>query len=169
LFYYLCTRIKEACLPMNIIEKIIFFLLLITIVSCNRPGNKDIPANVVDNPASATGKPGEPRQAAMSFTSDMHDFGKVYEGETVSYAFKFKNSGNADLVIANVSSSCGCTVTDYPEDAVKPGAEKSINVTFKSEGKRGFQQKTVTVMANTIPNTRVLTIKAQVVAPDNTQ
>jgi hypothetical protein len=160
---------NQACLLMNFLEKAIIFLLIVSFASCNRQGKQEISADVVGNPASASGKPGEAKVAAMQFSSDMHDFGKVYEGETVSYAFKFKNSGNADLVIAKVSASCGCTATDYPEDAVKPGEEKSINVTFKTEGKRGFQQKTITVMANTVPNTRVLTVKAQVVAPENTE
>lgn len=154
---------------MSFNKMIFFFLVVISFASCDRPGNKNISADVVDNPATASGKAGEGKLPAMTFSNDLHDFGKVYEGETVSYAFKFKNSGEADLVISEVSTSCGCTVTDYPENAVKPGEEKSINVTFKTEGKRGFQQKTVTVLANTTPNTRVLTIKALVVAPENTE
>ena len=154
---------------MNLLVKASYFLLVISVVSCNNQGSQDISTDVITNPASASDSSGNVKLPVMAFSADMHDFGKVYEGETVSYAFKFKNSGEADLLISNVSSSCGCTVTDYPEEAVSPGEEKSINVTFKTEGKRGFQQKTVTVMANTIPNTRVLTVKALVVAPENNE
>lgn len=145
----------------------LFFLLLLNI-SCNY-GKKDIPGSVVDNPATASGKPNTANLAVMSFKTDEHDFGKVHEGETVSYGFAFKNTGKGDLVISGVSSSCGCTVSDYPKDAIKPGEEKTVTVSFKTEGKRGFQQKTVTVMANTIPNTKVLTIKAQVLSTGDTE
>ena len=43
------------------------------------------------------------------------DLGKVKEGQVVEVSFRFKNSGTKNLVIANVSASCGCTVPEKPE------------------------------------------------------
>lgn len=95
-----------------------------------------------------------------------HDFGKVIQGEKVSYAFKFKNSGNADLIISDARGSCGCTVADYPKKPMAPGEEGEIDVKFSTEGKKGFQSKTITLVANTEPNSVVLTIKANVQVPE---
>jgi len=148
---------------MNPCFKVFLLVSLVLVFACGSE-KKDIPADVVRNPASASGKSVTGGMPVISFKSDEHDFGKVYEGETVSYGFPFTNTGNADLVISSVSTSCGCTVTDFPKDAIKVGEEKTVTVSFKTEGKRGFQQKTVTVLANTVPNSKVLTIKAQVLS-----
>ena len=43
--------------------------------------------------------------------------------------FKFKNVGDAKLVITSVHASCGCTVADYPKDFISPGATGEITVT----------------------------------------
>ena len=41
------------------------------------------------------------------------DFGEVVDGELVNKVFKFKNTGDTELVLITVKGSCGCTV---PED-----------------------------------------------------
>jgi hypothetical protein len=68
-------------------------------------------------------------------------------------------------VIADVSTSCGCTVPSFPKTPVRPGEENIIKVAFNSTGKRGYQSKNIVVVANTQPNTTLLRIKAQVVTP----
>ena len=83
-------------------------------------------------------------------------------GETVSYPFKFKNTGKSDLIIADVSTSCGCTVTSYNKEPIHPGKEGVIRVSFNSAGKHGYQNKSIVIVANTQPNTFVLRIKAEV-------
>ncbi|MBP8042442.1 MAG: DUF1573 domain-containing protein, partial [Bacteroidales bacterium] len=69
----------------------------------------------------------------------------------------------SDLIISEAKATCGCTVADYPRTPIKPGAESGISVSFNSEGRKGIQHKTVTLVANTQPSTKVLTIKAEVV------
>ncbi len=80
-----------------------------------------------------------------------HDFGKIKEGDIVAYSFKFKNTGSKDLVIAYASSTCGCTVADYPKQPVKPGEEAYLKVVFNSAGKSGRIEKPVYLFANTLP------------------
>ena len=124
-----------------------------------------VPASVVNVPNSASGEKvdGLPQ---FLFTKIEHDFGKVIQGERVTFAFKFKNSGDADLVIANISATCGCTATEYPKTPIKPGEENTIKVTFDSSGKEGFQHKTITIAANTQPSNTELAIKALVISPE---
>jgi hypothetical protein len=124
-----------------------------------------VPASVVNVPNSASGakQDGLPQ---FQFNTTEHDFGKVIQGERVTFAFKFRNSGDADLVIANISTTCGCTATEYPHTPVKPGEENIIKVTFDSAGKEGFQHKTVTIAANTQPSNTDISVKAQVFMPE---
>ena len=148
-------------------------LLFITMtsLSCSRDGqgggSDPLSTGVMTNPASA--EPGSmPVKGlpVLSVDNPEHDFGRVIEGEVISYAFRFVNTGDGDLVIAEVTSSCGCTVADYPEDPVKPGEAGFVKVTFDSKARRGFQRKSVNIVANTTPGVTTLIVKAQVIRPE---
>ncbi len=151
-----------------------YFLILSTslvLVSCDSKNEKaneaKISPEVVNNPATANkaAEPGVEMIPVFTFETDNHEFGEIVQGERVTYAFKFKNTGNAPLVISNASASCGCTVPEYTKTPVEPGEEGYINVTFDSAGKSGMVSKTVTLIANTTPNTKVLTISADIQVP----
>jgi hypothetical protein len=103
----------------------------------------------------------------LSFEEDFHDFGKLFSGELVTYAFKFKNTGKSMLIISNVGTSCGCTVTAFPKKPIKPGEEASIDVKFDTTGKHGLQTKSITVSANTEPPATTLRIQALIVEPED--
>ena len=63
--------------------------------------------------------------------------------------FKFKNVGNAKLVINYVNTSCGCTVADYPKDYISPGGSGEITVTYNGKDKYpGKFRKVITVYTN---------------------
>jgi hypothetical protein len=148
---------------------IFIFIISIFIVSGCKSGSHNgletISADVVNNPNSATGTGDKSSLPIILFEETEHDFGRIIEGETVSYEFKFKNSGKSDLIIAEVTTSCGCTVPSYPKTPIRPGEGGSVKVAFNSNGKRGYQSKNVIVASNTQPNTTVVRIKAQVVNP----
>ncbi len=143
------------------------FLLALTLSGC-QPGSGNseapIPADVVTNPNTAGGDSGN-TLPVITFEETEHDFGKILEGETVNVAFPFTNTGKSDLILAEVTSSCGCTVPSYPKTPIRPGGKGEIKVAFNSNGRKGFQSKTVLVASNTQPNTTLLRIKAQVVNP----
>ena len=159
----------EAGINVNLPEMKLYSLLsligLTALLSCSHDRSQ-IPASVVNVPNSASENQGQSRLPVMEFAQVEHDFGKVIQGEVVSYSFKFKNTGNADLVIAKVSASCGCTAGDYPRTPVRPGEEGAIEVSFNSAGKQGFQSKDLTIAANTQPSNTVLVIKAIVIIPE---
>jgi hypothetical protein len=134
-------------------------IITFSFTSCN---NNRISSDVIENPNTANGKGDLSRLPSFKFEEESHDFGKIVQGETVSYPFKFKNVGKSDLVISDVSSSCGCTVPSYPKTPIHPGQEATIKVTFNSAGKHGFQNKNIVIVANTQPNTLILRIKAEV-------
>jgi hypothetical protein len=98
----------------------------------------------------------------FNFEKESHDFGAMNEGEVGTTEFNFTNEGEVPLIISSAQGSCGCTVPEYSNDPIAPGEEGTITVRFNSQGKPGNQTKTVTLSANTVPNTKVLTITAQV-------
>jgi hypothetical protein len=151
--------IQKAFVVISFIASIFFF------VSCGSDENSILSSDVINNPNTANGKADRSRLPVFTFTEEVHDFGKIIEGESVSYNFKFRNSGKSDLLISDVSTSCGCTVPVYTKEPIRPGSSGTIKVTFSSAGKRGYQSKAIVVVANTQPNTTQLRIKAQVVSP----
>ncbi len=103
----------------------------------------------------------------IKFEEEVHDFGKITQGEKISFAFKFKNSGSKNLIISGASGSCGCTVPNYPKEPIAVGGESKIDVVFNSEGKSGLQEKTITLITNCEPSTRILKIKTEVIVPQS--
>lgn len=145
----------------------VLLVLLVFLTSCfsSTPKDDKLDTGVITNPNTA-GQAGDKTTLPVIHFEEMeHDFGKIIEGETVSFAFTFTNKGKSDLVIADVSTSCGCTVPSYPKTAIGPGEQGHIRIAFNSRGRRGYQTKSIVVVANTQPNVTQLKIKAQVIAP----
>lgn len=139
-------------------------LSLATLLNACKPKseNDKIDPDLVKNPASAINGADTSEVPVFEFETENHEFGEITEGDKVNFDFKFKNTGKVPLIISNASASCGCTVPEYSKDPVAPGGEGFIKVSFNSEGKHGMVSKTVTLLANTIPNTKVLTISADI-------
>jgi len=138
-------------------------VLIVFLFAACQQKSSNLSSDVVNNPASAKGDSNQ--KPVITFEKTEHDFGDIMQGEVVEYSFKFTNTGNADLVITGARSSCGCTVSDYPQNAVKPGESGYVKVKFDSEGKSGKNYKTITLSTNCIPSEVVLTIKANVIVP----
>lgn len=103
---------------------------------------------------------------SIAYAEEMFDFGSITEGEKVTHVFNFTNTGDADLVIVSAKGSCGCTVPEWPKEPIAPGAEGEISVVFNSEGKKGMQNKRVSIVANTEPATTAITLKGEVISPE---
>ena len=126
------------------------------LTACNDAASKIKDGEVTAGTVTENGTP------AFSFVEENHDFGEIVEGTIAEYDFEFTNTGDSPLIITNAQGSCGCTVPNPPKEPIAPGEVGKIHVSFNSNGRVGNQQKTVTLNANTIPNTKVLRISAQV-------
>lgn len=88
-------------------------------------------------------------QAVIKFEKTNIDFGKFEEAKVQTCEFVFTNTGNKPLVIHQAMGSCGCTIPEYSQDPVAPGAKGVIKVTYDGKGKfPGFFKKMVTVKSN---------------------
>lgn len=140
---------------------ILSLIIILGLISCETKEGK-LSTNLVNNPSSADGIKRGNNTPAIKFEKTEHDFGKILQGEQVSYTFKFKNVGDAPLIITSIEKTCGCTTTDFSSTPIKPGDSGKITITYDSKGHKGFQNKRLVVKANTNPSETILRIKAQV-------
>lgn len=124
--------------------------------------------SLVNNPRSASGidTVAAAMKPVMEFRDTLHNFGNIKENEVVSCDFAFTNTGKTPLIITSASGSCGCTVPDFPHEPILPGQAAIMKVTFNSSGKQGHQEKSVTIVANTVRNVHMLYIQAEVAKAD---
>ena len=137
-------------------------LILIALVSACKGKSDKLSPSLVQNPNTASGNVDMSKLPQISFVTNTHDFGDVWHGESLSYSFKFKNTGNSDLLITSAESGCKCTMTKIPDKIVKPGDEGRIDVMFDPTGIIGFQNKVIKVVTNAQPNIVSLYVKANV-------
>ena len=75
------------------------------------------------------------KMAVMSFDKTFHDFGQITQGTPQQTVFTFTNTGDAPLIITDATSSCGCTIPDYPKNTpIAPGQQGQMVVNFNGSG-----------------------------------
>lgn len=100
----------------------------------------------------------------IEFKTETIDYGEIKKGSDGVRIFEFTNTGDAPLVIENVTSSCGCTVPKKPEGPILPGETGEIEVKYDTK-RVGPIRKTVTVYwnaANEEDSPKALKIKGRV-------
>jgi Protein of unknown function (DUF1573) len=99
----------------------------------------------------------------LTWETTTHDFGDIIQGDKVQHTFRFVNSGTEPLIITNVEVTCGCTVPKgWPRDPIMAGGKGEIEIMFNSTGKKGKQNKVVTVISNSAPGNSQITFTATV-------
>ena len=147
--------------------------LFVMTTSCKKEEEKtnDIQSDtniVADSPSTPT-PPAEGKYPELTFEKQEHDFGTIKQGDKVTFEFKFKNTGQADLLISDAKGSCGCTVPEYPKTPIKPGEDGKLKVSFDSTGKSGLNTKSVTITCNTKEKNNIINIKANIEASPTTK
>jgi hypothetical protein len=94
-------------------------------------------------------------------------FSKVNEGVTLSHYFVFENNGNKPLKIDRYEVECDCTALEFPKYEIQPGAMDSVRLTFDTNGKYYFQDRTVVVYSNSKKKKTTLRFKVHVVPKED--
>jgi len=82
----------------------------------------------------------------IGFNKISHDFGIIGDKDgSVSYDFILTNKSNAPIVIANVSTSCGCTSPYWTREPIEPKKTGSITITYNPSGQSGQFQKSISI------------------------
>ncbi len=84
----------------------------------------------------------------ISFEKTEIDYGKIVQGQKINLSFPFKNTGDSELEILNVTATCGCTEAKASSTKIAPGASATIEAVFNSTGFRGKVQKGIGVQTN---------------------
>ncbi len=140
----------------KIVRILVLASLLITF-SCKKEAK-----SLEENAATSLQENAKVSRTKIEFDREIHNFGKVEQGEIVETSFTIKNVGDNDLYIVDAHGSCGCTVPEVTKEAIKPGESAPIKVKFDSNGKSGEVTKTVMITCNTEKAIETIKIKASI-------
>lgn len=99
--------------------------------------------------------------------SNVFDFGirKVSDGLQFEHDFKIENRGKKSVRILNSTSSCRCTVADFPKEPIPPGGSIFIHINANWDGKFGQQREQVMLVTDgSVRQTIALTLSAKIVS-----
>jgi len=101
---------------------------------------------------------------AMTFETEVIDYGTIEQGADGVREFRFTNTGKEPLIISNAKGSCGCTVPTWPKEPIKPGESSTIKVKYDTK-RLGSINKSVTITSNASEATKVIRIKGKIITP----
>lgn len=84
----------------------------------------------------------------IHFAEPTYDFGKVIAGQAVKHEFVFTNTGDQNLILTQVRSSCGCTTLTNWSRQVEPAQRGMIPVELHTANFNGPINKPVIVVCN---------------------
>jgi hypothetical protein len=92
-----------------------------------------------------------------------YNAGNILKGQIIQANFTVTNTGNTPLIIAEVTPGCSCTVGDFETEPIAPGDKTVIKLKVETDKMQyGDLTKTATLIANTLPSTTTLVIKANI-------
>lgn len=148
------------------VTRFTFFVLCVALLACN--SNDEVSTDMIHFPKSAGDAEDTRLRPEITFKESTFVFGKIAQGEVIRHNFSLKNTGKAPLIISTIEPSCGCTVMrDWPREPIAPGKSATIEVEFDSSRQNpGFQKKSITVLANTVPARNVIHLEGEVLGPE---
>jgi hypothetical protein len=109
----------------------------------------------------------KPEKAAVSQTKPQiavnqkeFNFGKIKQGQSVDHVFEIVNRGNAELILHNAVSSCGCLTAVLSSKTIAPGEKGQVKATLSTASIRGKQIKQIYINSND-PNQARVAIKVE--------
>ena len=98
----------------------------------------------------------------VSVDQDEFNFGKMDSSEDGKHEFVITNLGDKTLTLNRGSSSCSCTVSEIQDGELAPGQSTKVLLSWRSKGRIGPFQQSVTVITNDPHRPEVsLTVKGE--------
>ena len=99
----------------------------------------------------------------ITINKTVHDFGTIKEaGGSVSATFIITNNTKEPVVLTRVTTSCGCTASDWTKEPIEPGKTGEVTVTFNPRGRSGLFEKSITITTTGNPIQFVVRIKGTI-------
>ncbi len=132
-------------------KKIVVILVVMAgFLACKQNDNKSGSGKLTQEEKEKAGKDSANFTTIQWIDSVDKDLGKLKKGQSVEITYRFKNTGNKNLIIENVTAQCGCTIVERPDQAFAPGEEGLIKAKYNGSGS-GVILKKIDVVANTKP------------------
>ncbi len=100
-------------------------------------------------------------QAHLSVSATEHDFGLITRNKPATASFTVTNIGTDPLEISRVTTSCACTLVDWPALPIAPGGKAVITTTYDAKMMGRFQ-KFINIYSNSQPTLMRLSLKGEV-------
>ncbi len=127
-------------------------LVFVTGCSADRTGDPKAEAEVTSgNPVASLGGA---RPVAVVAESEAY-LGILDPTEKVEKLFAIRNEGDAPLRLSRGGTSCKCTMSTLPEEAIQPGEAAVVRVSTKSEVTEGRFDHNATILTNDPKNRRI--------------
>lgn len=124
-------------------------LVLLLLVSCNNAENKNPYKNHLGINPAAIAQLDTANYTVIQWSDTIKNIGHVFYGDTVLINYAFKNTGNGPLYLTEVRPGCGCTVANYPQNAIMPDCVAVLQAKYTTEGFPGNIHKYIYVKSNT--------------------
>lgn len=92
--------------------------------------------------------PQETKVPKLVLSQEAWNFGEVWHPDSPTMTLIVRNEGNAELVLTNVTSTCGCTVVQPARDRIPAGENTEVTVRYNSEGKQDHVDSKVIIESN---------------------
>lgn len=143
-----------------------FPLLVVLTVGLHLQGYLNFTTAVpYDKPTATSEVQEEGAKPVIAFDSMEHDFGKIaFRSEPQTFTFRFRNDGNAPLVVTRTEQSCTCLSVNYPRKPVMPGGEGEVEITYSPKKDKGAFNNYVKIFSNSATgNPTLLFVRGEVV------
>ncbi|HXH17778.1 MAG TPA: DUF1573 domain-containing protein [Chitinophagales bacterium] len=134
-------------------KNLLLFVAAIAMVFTMQAQTSETPAVKTENIAPDSNEP----KPVMTFETETIDYGTILRYADGVREFKFKNTGNAPLIINNCAGTCGCTVPSCPKEPIQPGETGSIQVKYATD-RVGQFNKGVKIYSNASPADQPITV-----------
>ncbi|OUR92705.1 hypothetical protein A9Q87_06620 [Flavobacteriales bacterium 34_180_T64] len=102
----------------------------------------------------------------LDFEAEIIDYGSINKNDNGLRTFKFTNRGTAPIIIADVKTTCGCTIPKFSKKAILPGETGEIEIKYDTK-RVGVFSKTITVLSNADETSKKLKIKGTIIKPQS--
>ena len=100
----------------------------------------------------------EGRQTSLKIDQMVLDMQSFLWEEKQTKSLSIQNTGSIPLVINDVTTSCGCTVVDYPKQPILPDKSDTLHISYQAEHPGHFN-KTISIYCNTTSSPILTKIK----------
>lgn len=89
-------------------------------------------------------------QARFNANTETYDFGQIEWKHPVTAQYTITNTGDAPLILHEVTPDCACSVAHWTQSPIAPGATGNVHITFDAEA-LGYFHKSVAIVSNAQP------------------